>query len=97
MATYIVLNIIFMTAIYILLRAYAHTLLPCAFLFTLIVLLVLTAIFDNVLIAVSFIDYNFSKTLGITVGRAPIEDFMYAIVAAFIVPVLWNKFGKRHA
>ena len=53
------------------------------------VLIVLTAIFDNVIIAAGVSDFDPSKTSGITVGLAPVEDFSYAIACALALPGLW--------
>lgn len=67
-----------------------------AILVTLIALLVLTAVFDNVLIQLSFVAYDTTKLLGVFIGSAPVEDFMYAILAVMLVPAVWHKLGKTH-
>ena len=55
-----------------------------------VVLLVLTAIFDNLMIAAGLVAYDDSLTSGIFVGLAPLEDFSYAIAAAVFVPSVWS-------
>lgn len=53
-------------------------------------LLVLTAVFDNIMITVGVIDYDASKLCGGYIGSAPIEDFFYPIAAALLIPALWH-------
>ncbi|GLJ78959.1 lycopene cyclase domain-containing protein [Microbacterium imperiale] len=51
-------------------------------------LLALTAVFDNVMIAVGLFTYPEVHLSGIRVGLAPIEDFAYPLCAAFLVPAV---------
>jgi lycopene cyclase domain-containing protein len=53
------------------------------------VLLVMTAIFDNIMIAVGLVAYNESLISGAFIGIAPLEDFAYAIAAIIGLPSLW--------
>ena len=68
-----------------------------------VVLLVLTAIFDNLMIAAGLVAYDDSLTSGIFVGLAPLEDFSYALAAAVFVPSVWSvltagpRYGDRGA
>lgn len=55
------------------------------------VLLLLTAVFDTAIIAAHVVGYDPEKILGVYIGKAPIEDFFYALVAALIVPVIWRR------
>lgn len=55
----------------------------------LVVILVLTAIFDNVMISAGLVAYDADLTSGIRIGVAPIEDFAYAVAAAVFVPSVW--------
>lgn len=59
-----------------------------------LVLVILTAIFDNVLIVSQIVKYHSESMLGLYVGVAPIEDFAYSLAAAFIVALLWE--GKTN-
>ena len=96
MATYVVLNILFMAVVLLLLKIKPRR--PSkAFLLTLCVLLVLTLVFDNVIVGLSIVGYDPSKILGIKLGVAPIEDFMYAVLAVVLVPTLWHILGRHHA
>ncbi|SKA88771.1 lycopene cyclase domain-containing protein [Agreia bicolorata] len=56
---------------------------------TLGVLLVMTAVFDNVMIGVGLVGYESSLISGAFVGIAPLEDFAYAVAAAILLPSLW--------
>lgn len=66
-----------------------------AVLVTLGILLVFTAIFDNVLIALGFVGYDASLISGVFIGRAPLEDFAYAIAAAILLPSLWTLLSRK--
>jgi lycopene cyclase domain-containing protein len=57
---------------------------------TLAAVLILTAIFDNVMIGIGLVAYDPVHLSGIFVGIAPIEDFSYAVFAAVVLPSLWS-------
>jgi lycopene cyclase domain-containing protein len=96
MATYLILNIIFILIVCIVARVAFHR--PSkAFVATFIVLIILTAVFDNVIVGLSIVDYDPAKILEIKIGFAPIEDFMYAVLAVIIVPIVWHRLGSKHA
>jgi lycopene cyclase domain-containing protein len=52
--------------------------------------LVLTAVFDNVLVGTGIVSYDAKLISGAFVGVAPIEDFAYAIAAVLLLPSLWR-------
>lgn len=58
-------------------------------------MLLITAIFDNVIIATGIVAYDEAKISGIKIGVAPIEDFAYTVVALLVVPTLFNFFRVR--
>ena len=60
-------------------------------------LLVLTAVFDNVMIAIGLVGYDEARISGAFVGIAPLEDFAYALAAVFLLPSLWLLLGRRDA
>lgn len=62
-----------------------------------VILVVLTAIFDNVMIASGLVAYPEQQISGIRVGVAPIEDFSYAVCAAFLVPAAFVLLAPRRA
>ncbi|QKJ19138.1 lycopene cyclase domain-containing protein [Microbacterium hominis] len=55
-----------------------------------VVLVVLTAVFDNLMIAAGLFTYPAEHLSGLRVGLAPIEDFSYAVCAAFLVPAVFT-------
>lgn len=54
------------------------------------VLIALTAVFDNVMIAAGLFTYPQEQISGVRIGLAPIEDFSYAVCAAFLVPAVFS-------
>lgn len=60
-----------------------------------VVVLALTAIFDNVMIGVGLVAYDPKFTSGLLIGRAPLEDFAYPLAALMLLPALWSLFRKR--
>lgn len=60
-----------------------------------LVLLVLTAVFDNLMIGSGLFGYGSQTLLGIHVGLAPLEDFSYPICAVLFVPALWWLAGGK--
>lgn len=57
-------------------------------------MLVLTAIFDNLIVAAGIVGYDESKLLGVSIGVIPIEDFAYTVVAILLVPTIWKAMNK---
>ena len=53
-------------------------------------MLILTAVFDNLIILAGIVGYDETKLLGINVGVVPIEDFAYTVVAVLLVPAIWH-------
>ena len=68
---------------------------PAALAVTAVVLLVLTAVFDNVMIAAGLFWYNPERISGAFIGSAPLEDFAYALAAVLLLPALWVLLEKR--
>ena len=60
---------------------------------TAIPLLILTAVFDNVLVATGIVGYDPTLISGAKIGVAPLEDFAYAIAALILLPSLWALLG----
>lgn len=56
---------------------------------TAVVLLALTAVFDNVMIAAGLFSYPADRISGLKIGLAPLEDFAYPLAAAFLVPAVF--------
>ena len=60
-----------------------------------VVLLVLTAVFDNAMIWAELVGYGEEQRLGLHVGLVPVEDFFYPLFAALIIPAVWIRKGDR--
>jgi len=60
-----------------------------------LVLIALTAVFDNVMIAADLFTYPEQHLSGLRIGLAPIEDFAYALCAAFLVPAVFTLLSGR--
>lgn len=58
-------------------------------------LLLLTAVFDNVMIASGLFAYADAQISGARIGLAPVEDFSYPLAAVILLPALWSLFGDR--
>ncbi|MDO8106303.1 lycopene cyclase domain-containing protein [Isoptericola sp. b441] len=61
----------------------------------LLVLVALTAVFDNVIVAAGIVGYDPARTLGVRLGVAPVEDFAYAVAAALLLPALWRLLDRE--
>lgn len=88
--TYLLLNIIFLFIVMSILVLSRKLRWNSAMTWTMIVLIVATAIFDSLIVGVEIVAYDEAKILGLRVGQAPIEDFFYAILAGIIIPTIWN-------
>jgi len=94
--TYLILNVLFfITLVMFIPNTFKKP--PKAWWVTLAGLFVLTAIFDPIMISLGFFEYTPSKIIGLTFFGAPIEDFFYAVYAATIIPLIWNRIGERKA
>lgn len=62
---------------------------------TAIPLLLLTAVFDNVLVGVGIVGYDADRISGWFVGVAPLEDFAYTVAAVVLLPSLWALLTPR--
>ncbi|KQR37069.1 lycopene cyclase domain-containing protein [Microbacterium sp. Leaf159] len=62
---------------------------------TVVVLVVLTAVFDTVMIATGLFHYSPEHLLGVHIGLAPLEDFAYPIAGAVLLPALWAALRAR--
>lgn len=60
-----------------------------------IALVILTAVFDSVMISAGLFHYAPELVSGPTIGRAPIEDFAYPLAAVIALPALWTLLTKR--
>lgn len=93
--TYLILNVIFIAVAVIAFAKYLKAPNKPVVIMA-IALLILTLIFDNLIIVAGIVGYDTSKLLGIYLGVAPIEDFFYTLLAALLIPALWNLFSPKH-
>ena len=93
--SYWALNAVFLAVILIVAVLAARRLRWAAVGLTLAILLVTTAVFDNVMISVGLVAYNESLISGAFIGVAPLEDFAYAIAAVIGLPSLWVLLERR--
>lgn len=61
------------------------------------ILVVLTAVFDNLMIAAGLFTYPETHISGLRIGLAPIEDFAYPVCAAFLVPAVFTLLETSRA
>ncbi|MFQ4147401.1 lycopene cyclase domain-containing protein [Arthrobacter sp. LAPM80] len=61
---------------------------------TAVVMVALTAVFDNIMISSGLFDYAGHTLNGARVGLAPIEDFAYPVAGALLLPGLWLLFTR---
>lgn len=92
--TYLLLNIGFIAAVLLVMRVFRVQLAPKWYL-VLAPLLLLTFVFDPIIIALDIVAYDPALILGVRAFGAPIEDFMYALLACIIVPATWHHLEKR--
>jgi lycopene cyclase domain-containing protein len=64
-------------------------------LITLAIMLILTAVFDNIMIGVGLVAYDDTLISGLRIGIAPIEDFAYTVAVCVIVPCVWVLSERR--
>jgi lycopene cyclase domain-containing protein len=60
------------------------------------VLLVLTALFDSVMVAADLFRYDEEALSGARVLLTPVEDLAWPLASALALPALWGLLGRRH-
>jgi lycopene cyclase domain-containing protein len=58
-------------------------------------LLVLTAVFDSLMIAADLFRFDEDRLLGWHVVLAPVEDFAWPVASALALPALWLLLGPK--
>ena len=64
---------------------------------TLLVLLVLTVVFDSVMIWADLFRYDEAQLAGITLILVPVEDLAWPLAAGLLLPALWEILRRRPA
>lgn len=93
--TYLALNLTFMLIAFVILNLVSRKSPWRAIGFTMFWMLLVTLVFDNVIIGLDIVDYDPTKISGILLGLAPIEDFAYTVVAVLAVGIIWTKLTKE--
>lgn len=96
MYNYLLLNVGFMVILFLAtLKLSRAGLTRRPLLLVLGILLLMTAVFDSLIIALGLVTYDSSRILGLYIIKAPIEDFSYTLVAGLLVPLLWERGAKK--
>jgi len=91
---YLGLNLVFVGVAFIFFMTQVRRSRWAIFFLTLLPMLLITAVFDNLIILSKIVAYDPSKISGFLIGLAPIEDFAYTVAAVLIVPTIWWFLGK---
>jgi lycopene cyclase domain-containing protein len=62
-----------------------------------VVLLVMTIVFDNVIVGLGIVAYDPGRISGVRLGVVPIEDLAYALAAVVLLPSLAVLFDRPPA
>jgi lycopene cyclase domain-containing protein len=62
-----------------------------------VLLLVMTVLFDTLMIAVDLFDYDTSALLGPRLLLVPVEDLAWPLVAVLALPALWELLARLPA
>jgi lycopene cyclase domain-containing protein len=60
-----------------------------------VIALILTAVFDNLMIGSGLMTYRQGRISGAQLGLVPLEDFAYPVAALLLLPALWLLFRRR--
>lgn len=60
-----------------------------------LVLMLLTVVFDNLMIAADLFRFDDEALLGLRLFLVPIEDLAWPLAAALALPALWELLGRR--
>jgi lycopene cyclase domain-containing protein len=96
--TYLQLNSFFLVPILFLYFAKFRTSRLCFDRVPVLVLMVMTAIFDNFIVAFGIVSYDESKLSGIKILYAPVEDFAYTLVLVplnVLIRSYYNQFVSK--
>lgn len=93
--TYLALNVTFMLIAFVALNLISRKSPWRAIGFTMLWMLLVTLVFDNIIIGLEIVGYDKTKISGILLGLAPIEDFAYTVVAVLAVSIIWTKLTKE--
>jgi lycopene cyclase domain-containing protein len=58
-------------------------------------LVVLTTVFDSLMIAADLYRYDEATLSGVRIGLTPVEDLAWPVAAALLLPATWELLGSR--
>lgn len=64
---------------------------------TIAVLLVLTVVFDSLMITADLFRFDDASLVGIRLWRAPVEDLAWPLAAGLLLPSLWALLTREEA
>ena len=92
---YLALNVIFMLIAFVILNVVVRKSPWKLIGWTLLSMVLVTLIFDNVIVALGIVDYDSNKISGLVLGLVPIEDFAYTIVSVLAVSSIWHLMTRK--
>ncbi len=92
---YLILNSIIVLIVFLITWFYNKDLFNKKWFLATLVLLVMTAIFDSLIVGNEIVAYNDDSYLNLFIGMAPIEDFAYTIAGMMIIPTVWKYLGSK--
>jgi len=92
---YLALNIVFMLIAFVVLNVINRKSPWRAISWTLLVMCLVTLIFDNVIVGLGIVDYDSSKISGLLLGLVPVEDFAYTVVSVLAVSSIWHMMTRK--
>lgn len=92
---YLALNVVFMLIAFVILNVVVRKSPWKLIGWTLLSMVLVTLIFDNVIVALGIVDYDSNKISGLVLGLVPIEDFAYTIVAVLAVSSIWHLMTRK--
>ncbi|NBR78070.1 MAG: lycopene cyclase domain-containing protein [Microbacteriaceae bacterium] len=92
---YLALNVVFMLIAFVILNVINRKSPWRAIGWTLLVMCLVTLIFDNVIVGLGIVDYDSSKISGLLLGLVPVEDFAYTVVSVLAVSSIWHMMTRE--
>jgi len=92
---YLALNVVFMLMAFVILNVIVRKSPWKLIGWTLLAMVLVTLVFDNVIVAMGIVDYDLKKISGVLLGLVPIEDFAYTIVSVLAVSSIWHLMTRK--
>ena len=93
--TYLQLNSFFLAPIFIWYFALFKTSRLCRDRMPVLILLLMTAVFDNIIVGTGIVAYDETKLSGIKILYAPVEDFAYTLALVPLLVLVRHYLGKK--